>query len=426
MPGKEDAIERAERAAPPREFVLLVWDALQHLYDPAHLVRHRLNSVLGLAQPGGSDQALRNLLLDAIEWLEPGRAAPADKEEREARPYQVLTQRYVAGRPTEEIIKRLHISPRQFRREHAKGLLAVATYLWQRRAASGAAGAPAELHEEVQAFGVQLQEHAVEELLRASLPLARALAQDAGLSLDAWLDRAPALRCLCDAALARQALLLSLSVLIEVSLEHEPPKGLSLRAVGPNGRPGIELLLVPHGSAALARALAERLVQAEALMAAQEGKLEWLRAEDGSFLGLRLAFQAGRSLPVLVIDDNENMLHLYRRYLSGSRYRPVLVRSAREAQEELQRERPAAIVLDVLMRGQDGWELLQELRRQPELADVPIVVCSVLYEPALARLLGAQGYLKKPVLAEDLVAALDAALGACSRPGPNRAGPAGM
>ncbi len=58
---------------------------------------------------------------------------------------------------------------------------------------------------------------------------------------------------------------------------------------------------------------------------------------------------------------------------------------------------PQAIVLDVMMPHQDGWEILQALRQEPACATIPVIVCSVLREHDLALSLGASDTLVKPV-----------------------------
>ena len=64
-----------------------------------------------------------------------------------------------------------------------------------------------------------------------------------------------------------------------------------------------------------------------------------------------------------------------------------------------------------------------ELHCRPDLRQVPIVVCSVLNEPQLARFLGAGAYLRKPVLREDLLGTLEWLLGASSPAEQRRATP---
>jgi CheY-like chemotaxis protein len=60
-----------------------------------------------------------------------------------------------------------------------------------------------------------------------------------------------------------------------------------------------------------------------------------------------------------------------------------------------------------MMNQEDGWDVLQELTHDPLTATVPIVVCSVLDQQELALMLGATAFLKKPVMAEDLLQTLD-------------------
>ena len=136
---------------------------------------------------------------------------------------------------------------------------------------------------------------------------------------------------------------------------------------------------------------------------------------------MRLLFRPERGARVLVVDDNANMLHLYGRYLAAGRYEVMAASSAVEAETSLAQALPDAIVLDVMMRDTDGWELLQRLRARRELRHVPIVVCSVLNEPKLALSLGAQAYLKKPVAVRDLLQALEQVLGGSSRGEPSPA-----
>jgi len=58
------------------------------------------------------------------------------------------------------------------------------------------------------------------------------------------------------------------------------------------------------------------------------------------------------------------------------------------------------------MPDEDGWEVLMLLKSVPETQEIPVVICSVVNEPDLARSLGAAGSLTKPVSQEALLAAL--------------------
>ena len=58
---------------------------------------------------------------------------------------------------------------------------------------------------------------------------------------------------------------------------------------------------------------------------------------------------------------------------------------------------PDAILLDVMLPDQDGWEVLQTLKADPLTCEIPVIVCSVFDDPRLAESLGATGFIHKPV-----------------------------
>ena len=64
------------------------------------------------------------------------------------------------------------------------------------------------------------------------------------------------------------------------------------------------------------------------------------------------------------------------------------------------------IILDVMLPGRDGWQILQSCKNHPDTADTPVLICSVLAMEELARSLGADGYLKKPPTRDALLATL--------------------
>jgi len=110
---------------------------------------------------------------------------------------------------------------------------------------------------------------------------------------------------------------------------------------------------------------------------------------------------------VLVVDDNEDVLELFRSYLQPHRYRVVTVRSAREVLDIARETQPYAITLDLMMPGQDGWDVLQTLLNQPETRSIPVIVCTVLRQKELALSLGAAAFLAKPVSESALLSALE-------------------
>jgi CheY-like chemotaxis protein len=112
-------------------------------------------------------------------------------------------------------------------------------------------------------------------------------------------------------------------------------------------------------------------------------------------------------VPVLVVDDNADALQLFERYASGTRYCLTVTHEPKQALRMAQALEPQIIVLDVMMPEVDGWELLAQLRQQPETADTAVIICTVLPQEALALGLGADAFLQKPVSQEAFLFALD-------------------
>ncbi|HZH91054.1 MAG TPA: response regulator [Pyrinomonadaceae bacterium] len=100
---------------------------------------------------------------------------------------------------------------------------------------------------------------------------------------------------------------------------------------------------------------------------------------------------------VLIIEDDMDAATLLSETLSRAGYR---VRVARDGTTGLQLARelePAAVTLDVMMPGMDGWRVLQALKSDRRMAQIPVIVCSIVDSRALGYRLGASDYLLKPV-----------------------------
>jgi CheY-like chemotaxis protein len=100
---------------------------------------------------------------------------------------------------------------------------------------------------------------------------------------------------------------------------------------------------------------------------------------------------------VLVVDDNEGLVKLLTRYLTDQACRVISASDGQEGLRLAKEHGPDAIVLDVMVPHIHGWEVLQRLRHDPQTANTPIIVCSVINDPGLAYSLGASLFLPKPL-----------------------------
>jgi CheY-like chemotaxis protein len=109
--------------------------------------------------------------------------------------------------------------------------------------------------------------------------------------------------------------------------------------------------------------------------------------------------------PVLMVEDDPADAFTVERLLAGTSYQPIWARSIRQAQEILRRVEPAAILLDVILVGDESWRLMLQLKHQEASADVPLIVMSSTGEEPKALHLGADEYLSKPIDGRSLRAA---------------------
>jgi CheY-like chemotaxis protein len=100
---------------------------------------------------------------------------------------------------------------------------------------------------------------------------------------------------------------------------------------------------------------------------------------------------------VLVIDDDPAARDLMRRFLSREGFQ---VETAPDGEEGLRRARelrPTAITLDVMMPRMDGWAVLQSLKSDPDTADIPVIMLTMVNDKSIGYALGATDYMTKPV-----------------------------
>ena len=120
---------------------------------------------------------------------------------------------------------------------------------------------------------------------------------------------------------------------------------------------------------------------------------------------VRDAVAAGAST-VLVIDDDAAVRDLMARFLGKEGFRVVGAGGGEEGLHLARTLQPDVITLDVLMPGMDGWSVLAALKADAGLAEIPVVMLTMLDDRNLGYALGAADYLTKPIDRERLVAVL--------------------
>ena len=405
-------------------FVSELRHVLQHLYDPAALRKSPLLDALarsGQRAVYNPLSALRRTLTEAILSLRPGSDVPAHANAW--RVYHVLTWRYVEQSDQRDVAANLAISPRQLRRLEWDAVRVLADVLWTRydlgqweqekKKAESMEGAlpgngvmPAREQELAWLKASFPSETAdVSELIASITRTISPLVEASGTQVAYEPCRQP---CLVTGQLAsiRQALLNLITAAV-----HSAPGG-EVRVDVQIGEQGVTIhvrVRHAHGTGEPpGTEVAEHLQMVQQLIPLCGGQLD---VPSGHEEGL--PFWAALTLPVsreaatvLAIDDNLDTLRLLERYLSGTPYAFVGTRDPEQVIALAERLMPQVILLDIMLPGIDGWELLGRLREHPQIGEVPVLVCSILPQAKLAATLGAAAYLRKPISRQALLEAL--------------------
>jgi twitching motility two-component system response regulator PilH len=114
---------------------------------------------------------------------------------------------------------------------------------------------------------------------------------------------------------------------------------------------------------------------------------------------------------ILVVDDSKTELYHLSDILGKRGYRVRTAENGDEAMRRLGEETPDLILMDVVMPGQNGFQLTRAITRDPRFASVPVIMCTSKNQETdkvWGMRQGARDYIVKPVNAEELVAKIKA------------------
>ncbi len=400
------------------EFTRLVANAYQHFYDLVHLRTHPLTNFLfsdaSLSRKEKARQ-LQRILEDVIKELDPGPHAPAYS--REWRRHQLMVLRYLDGLDPNAVADELGVSRRHYYREHEGAIEAIASILLSRYQREPSGGQQIHRNTEDQEAPDRLElvrleaartAHAgyytgVNDMVQGVLSLLQDMLQQRKLTVYVALpEMLPVI--FVDRNLLRNVLLGILGYLIGDA--YETTIRITAQVTESALRLSFEVESPAATSPAMQTKIQERLAALEEMATLSGIQIQPLNVGH-SIAGFDILLPAGLKRTVLVVDDNEDILELFQRYLSPHPYRVVTAQTAHEALTLARQLHPDVITLDLMMPDQDGWDLLQVLLNQVDTHQIPIIVCSVLRQKDLALSLGAAAFLEKPVTEQGLLSALE-------------------
>jgi len=113
----------------------------------------------------------------------------------------------------------------------------------------------------------------------------------------------------------------------------------------------------------------------------------------------------------LLVDDSKTELHVLSELLTKKGYQVRTAENGEEALRRLQEDKPDLILMDVVMPGQNGFQLTRTITRDPQYASIPVIICSSKNQETdrvWGMRQGARDYVVKPVNPDELLAKIKA------------------
>jgi CheY-like chemotaxis protein len=111
-------------------------------------------------------------------------------------------------------------------------------------------------------------------------------------------------------------------------------------------------------------------------------------------------------IPVLVVEDEQETRLIYEKFLRHSAFQMIAAASIRQARAAMRQLRPGAILLDIVLRGEDSWKWLAMLKADAGTRSIPVVVATMMDDQGKGHALGADDYLVKPIDRDTLLRTL--------------------
>jgi CheY-like chemotaxis protein len=390
------------------KFRASVKEILNHLSDPAFLENHNLIDLFQSTEEvtlNARIQALRNTIQESINLLKPPVGTP--EKAVEWRCYKILFFRYFQMKSWHIIEEELGLSQRQVQRDYKKGLDALISILWDHfnNQAQMATEKPVEIAEISETYDQDLIK---EELKNWELSFEL-------VNLNQIIDQALTL---CKSHLMtdlqnrvdESGVDININIMVDQVLTKQ---GLyKVFSIIGTGSENIHLKL-------RTRKLNEYFIElsfgfdASKLTATEDWKIaqlffaiQGLRQnvdETSEHTTISVIFPVKKQISCLVIDDVESVRRLIERMLGSYGIQVFGTDQYPAALNLIQMIKPDFILLDILMPKMDGWQMIKNLKSNPETDQIPVIICSVLFEPDLAKAVNAVAHIRKPINRLELI-----------------------
>lgn len=389
------------------EFEAQLQNILNHFYDPLFHPEEQVFELLEL-QPSQGMEVIRQALRVQIEEMKPDAAVRSDAPSR--RYFEVLNYRYLASISQEEVAFQLGMTSRNLRRIQQRAVYALAQHIWNAHQTRGRLA--------------KQEAGSSSETIPGHLPILRELEV-------LQLNSPGAVADLTESLERVQAISLAVVNTQKIDLEVVKPETPLTVSVHPSVLDQILLSTVEQlgkqsneGIIRIKASLQGKLAEIEIVSTQNLSELPYMTApsvvemlklaggtqsieQEKRQVRVSFKFLAVSNIPILLIDDNPDFFHLFRRYTLRTRYILHNIREGSHLRNALAEFHPQIIILDVLLPDVDGWQLLIDLQNPLLGQSIPVIVCTALSQKDLAFSLGARAYLPKPVTREEFLRTLD-------------------
>jgi CheY-like chemotaxis protein len=393
------------------EFQNAVKEILNHISDPAYLENHQLidlfyngeDAVLAVRMA-----SLRETIQESINFLRPPEGTPANAPEW--RCFKILTFRYFQFKEWHVIEEELGLSQRQVQRDLKKGLDALISILWdqyssRRHTTISTNNLPEEttetydqelIKEELKNWEISYDFINLHQVIEQALVLCNSLLKTE-LQDQVIMEDVDANLCVkVDQVLTKQGLYKVFSMIGSSS------KNLIVKIRTRKLNDFFHELSFTFNTRNLQTIEHWTIAQ---LFFTIQGLRHHITETDGTSI-ISVILPVKKQISCLVIDDVESVRRLIERMLGSFGIQVFGVDNYTAALNLIQLVNPDFILLDILMPKMDGWQMIKNLKANPQTSDIPVIICSVLFEPELSQAVNAAAYIRKPINRLELIKTL--------------------
>ncbi|HCS38319.1 MAG TPA: hypothetical protein DIW44_01885 [Anaerolineaceae bacterium] len=393
------------------EFQNAVKDILNHLSDPAYLENHNLLNLFYSGEDAPITvrmHALRETIQKSINFLQPPDGTPSIATEW--RCYKILTFRYFLLKEWHIIEEELGLSQRQVQRDLKKGLDALVSILWDHHTSQTKKSDQPEtesikeietydqelIKEELKNWEISYDLINLSQILEQALQLCKSLMNTEFHEQIVLKDVDTSLNVMVDQVLTKQGLYKIFSMIGESNGNLKAQ--VKTRKLNDFFYELAFIFITPNSRTSEHWSIAQLFFTIQGL------RHHFTQNDDMTEISVILPVK--KQISCLVIDDVESVRRLIERMLGSYGIQVFGADNYIIALNLIQLVKPDFILLDILMPKMDGWQMIKNLKSNPQTMEIPVIICSVLFEPELSQAVKAAAYIRKPINRLELIKTL--------------------